>query len=144
MKTAHPVAKALLAALIWEAPQSLAFDELLSAAGSDGVREQASQILLATSLAGLTDLHTGRLPLVNSVSARPVASPLARHQALKGGPLTTLTHCSLDGDTSTEMKLLPLLDGTRDHRALAKQLRLTKKDLQACLQKLAKLGFLVQ
>jgi methyltransferase-like protein len=142
MKTAHPIAKALLVALIQESPQALSFDELLVRTGSNEVRDQAAQILLATSLAGLTELRTTSLPLVNTVSMRPVASPLARHQALQKAPLTTLTHCTVEAEGAPELKLLPLLDGVRDLAALSRKLRLPRKNLKITLRKLAKLGFL--
>jgi 2-polyprenyl-3-methyl-5-hydroxy-6-metoxy-1,4-benzoquinol methylase len=142
MKTAHPIAKTLLVNLIQEAPQALSFDELLSRVGGNNERTGASEILLATSLAGLTDLRTSRLPLVNTVSRRPVASPLARYQALQGAPLTTLNHCTVEGEGGLELKLIPLLDGTRDHPALRRELRVKKRDLEVSLGKLAKLGFL--
>ncbi len=54
MNTRHPVAKALLVALIKESPQAIAFDDVLARVGGELVRDEAAQILLATSLAGQT------------------------------------------------------------------------------------------
>ncbi len=142
MKTAHPIAKALLAALIRESPQALSFDELLGRVGGKKYRVHATQILLATSLAGVTELRTGRYPLVNTVSKCPVASPLARYQASQKSPLTTLTHGTVEAEGALELKLLPLLDGTRDLAALSRKLRMPRSDLEISLGQLAKLGFL--
>jgi len=141
MKTAHPIAKALLAALIDESPQALSFDELLSRADAEDCRTEAAQILLATSLAGLTELRTARLPLVTTVSRRPVASPLARYQALQGGPLTTLHHATVEVEGDLEMKLVSRLDGTRDHRTLSRELR--PLDVKLNLKRFARLGLLL-
>ena len=112
MKTAHPIAKAMLAALIDASPQALSFDDLVTKAGGSEFRGQVAQILLATSLGGLTELRTTRLPLVTTVSRRPIASPLARYQAAKGGPVTTLTHATPNIDNPKDLKLLTRLDGT--------------------------------
>ena len=141
MKTAHPIAKALLAALIDESPQALSFDDLLSSAGAGDCRAEAAQIILATSLAGLTELRTARLPLVTTVNRCPVASPLARYQALKGGPLTTLHHATVEAEGELELKLVSLLDGTRDHRTLSRELR--PLDVKLNLRRFAKLGLLL-
>ena len=140
MKTDHPIAKALLAALIDESPQALSFEELMKRGGAQDTRAEAAQILLATSLAGLTDLRTSRLPLVNTVSRRPVASPLARYQALKGGPLTSLHHSTVEIQGEEELKLLGLLDGTRDAKALSRELG--PLDVKLNLRRFAKLGLL--
>jgi methyltransferase-like protein/2-polyprenyl-3-methyl-5-hydroxy-6-metoxy-1,4-benzoquinol methylase len=148
MKTANSLAKALLATLASQSPQALSFDDLLARANAGKLRNQAREILLAASVAGLTELHTRELPLVNRVSAHPVGSPLARYQAARGEPLTTLTHATVEAEGRLELKLLPLLDGTRDHRQLLSELRsLTRKrlrrtDLETSLASLARLGFL--
>jgi SAM-dependent methyltransferase len=133
MKTGHPVAKALLMALIESAPQALSFEELVSRAG--GVREDVAQILLATSMAGLTDLRTTRLPLVTEVSERPVASPLARYQAAHGEDLTSLNHATVRLAQDLERRLAVSLDGSR------KRADLTVEE-QTVAGNLARLGLL--
>jgi len=140
MKTGHPLAKRLLVQLIQESPQALPVNELVALAG--GNASEARQILLATSLAGLTDLHTSRLPLVHTVSARPVSSPLARYQAARGCELTTLHHATVEAGEATELKLLPLLDGTSTHATLARKLGMKKDQLEISLKSLARLGLL--
>ncbi|HEY3837024.1 MAG TPA: class I SAM-dependent methyltransferase [Bryobacteraceae bacterium] len=142
MKTAHPIAKALMAALIEESPQAIAFRDLLPRARATRRRTEAAQILLATSLAGLTDLHTAPFPLTNKVTSHPIASPLARHQASQGRALTTLTHCTVETNPGIELDLLPLLDGKRSVPTLARKLKVSKEHLDQVLKKLARLGLL--
>jgi SAM-dependent methyltransferase len=132
MRTQHPVALRMMKALIAAWPCSLRFK-----------KPEELQILLATSLAGLTELRTAPLPVANKVSERPVASPLARYQAARGGPLTTLTHSTVEADAEFELKVLPLLDGTRDVASLARRLRVPSQRVEISLLKLARLGFLL-
>jgi methyltransferase-like protein/ubiquinone/menaquinone biosynthesis C-methylase UbiE len=142
MKTAHPVAKALMSVLIEASPQALSFRDLLRNSRSTRHRTEAAQILFAISLAGLTDLHTAPLPLTNKVTSHPIASPLARYQVAQGRPLTNLTHCTVDTRPGLELQLLPLLDGTRSLPTLARKLKRSQKDVDAILQNLARLGLL--
>lgn len=60
-------------------------------------------------------LHAPRL--APTPSARPVASPLARLQAPRGGTVTNLRHEPVEPN-DLQRRLLPLLDGTRDADAL--------------------------
>jgi methyltransferase-like protein/ubiquinone/menaquinone biosynthesis C-methylase UbiE len=144
MKTAHPVAKALMAALIEESPQALSFGDLLRRSRSSRHRAEAAQILLAISVAGLTDLHTAPLPVTNKVTSHPIASPLARYQARKGRPLANLTHCTVETRPGIQLELLPLLDGKRSLQTLARKLKQSPKDLEKVLQNLARLGLLTK
>jgi len=120
MKTEHPVAKRMMLELIDAAPQTLSFDKLAGRAASQ--REEISQILLAMTVSGLTELRTMPLPLTAKVSERPVASPLARWQASRRLELTSLSHATVRLDDS-EIRVLEVLDGSRrreefDARAL--------------------------
>jgi hypothetical protein len=72
--------------------------------------------------AGLLELHVHVPPVATRVSERPVASPLARLEARDGNVITTL-HCrSLHLSDRLQRALVMLLDGTRDHTALRKDL----------------------
>ena len=51
-----------------------------------------------------------------------MASPLARDQALEGQRVTNLVHEVVDLADTGLLRLLPLLDGTRDRQALAAEL----------------------
>jgi methyltransferase-like protein/predicted O-methyltransferase YrrM len=136
MTSDHPFAKAAICQLseIW--PGSLPFDELLIAtrtklgiSGADG-DEQLNQdaaalgeIVLATYLAGLVELHVHQPRLVARVSQRPTASPLARLQVQDDLlNLSTLLHSTVKVDDPLGRRLLLLLDGTRDRYALREEL----------------------
>jgi hypothetical protein len=73
--------------------------------------------LLQTFLGGFLDLHVQPPPLVAVVSAKPVASPLARHQAQMGERVTTLRHRMVELN-GLERRVLVLLDGSRDRAAV--------------------------
>ena len=62
-------------------------------------------------------------PLTTSVSERPEASPLARHQARSGQLVTNLRHASVRLEDDLGRRLVVLLDGTRDHVQLLDELR---------------------
>jgi methyltransferase-like protein/cyclopropane fatty-acyl-phospholipid synthase-like methyltransferase len=72
--------------------------------------------------AGLLDLHVHVPPFTTKVSERPVASPLARLEARESDVVTTLHHRSLRLGDSLQRGLVMLMDGTRDHDALRKDL----------------------
>jgi hypothetical protein len=72
--------------------------------------------------AGLLDLHVHVPPFTNQVSERPVASPLARLEARDGDVISTLHHRSLHLRDSLQRGLVMLMDGSRDHDALRKDL----------------------
>jgi methyltransferase-like protein len=61
----------------------------------------------------------GRIP--QEVSPRPLASPLARHQAARGAVATSLKHQQV-GLSEPDRQLLPFVDGTRDRQALCDEL----------------------
>ncbi|MBI1747687.1 MAG: methyltransferase regulatory domain-containing protein [Acidobacteria bacterium] len=136
--TDFPLAKAALVRLgeIW--PQLIPFSELLSwarlqtgiAASSHGITlDRASlelcEILLHTYKAGLIELHVFRPEYAAAVSERPMASRLARLQVESGDILTNLRHTSVRVEDEIGRQLLRLLDGTRDHATLLRDLSAT-------------------
>lgn len=70
-------------------------------------------------VSGIVDLHIK--PPVQTIvpPQRPVASPLARLQALDSDIVTTLLHVPVRIADANALRLLPLVDGTRDRAALA-------------------------
>jgi hypothetical protein len=72
--------------------------------------------------AGLIDLHVFTPPFTTQVSEKPVASPLARLEARDGDIVSTLHHRSLRLGDAVQRGLVVLMDGTRDHDALRKDL----------------------
>jgi hypothetical protein len=131
MTTNHPVSKAALRELGDWWPQALHFPELLARArsrigatggdlGSDADEDARvlGGVLVGAYAAGLIELHAHPLPFVRHVSAKPLASPLARRQLRDGTIVTNLRHTSVRMDDQRGRDLLELLDGTRDRAAL--------------------------
>jgi SAM-dependent methyltransferase len=120
-------------------PLPLTFDELAPYAGSAAALEE---ILFALATGGFAELHVYDFPCEETVTARPVASALARRQARDSHHVTSLCHTVVELD-ETGRNLLPLLDGTRDHAALAAALPgIPSAQLTAALDWLARLALL--
>jgi methyltransferase-like protein len=133
--TANPLARALLWYLIESQPQRIACEKLLTEVESrarqrlgfvpKADQDFASDLLdfvWQTYAAGLLDLHVYVPPFATKVSERPVASPLARLEARDSDVITTLHHRSLRLGDALQRGLVILMDGTRDHDALRKDL----------------------
>lgn len=132
LTTREPVLRAALRELAAHAPQALPFEQLLDLAqarlkregrnprerAEDSLKLSAGLLHCYTS-STLVALCTRPFPFTAQVSARPVASPLARLQAVASDRVTNLCHeiVHLDPDSR---QILRLLDGTRDHEALAR------------------------
>jgi hypothetical protein len=102
--------------------------------------------------AGLVDLHVRPPALTIRPPDRPLASPLARLQAQRGDSVTTLLHTQVRIADANALRLLPLVDGTRDRTALeaaARQIALHIDPSRApdfvsyALDKFARLGLLL-
>jgi methyltransferase-like protein len=139
LESSIPLVKSALACLGEAWPASVRFDALAAqsrercrsssldahpghagANGDDEQREMLAAALLSTfarSHGGLLRLSLQSSQLAAGVSAQPVASPLARYQALQGAPITSLRH-EMVPITPFDRHLLPLLDGTRDTDAM--------------------------
>jgi hypothetical protein len=84
----------------------------------------------------------------SEASERPVASALARWQAARGEPLTSLVYTTIRMEEPAARLLITLLDGTRDRAAIRSELQartgleLTEADLGNNLTELAKLFLL--
>ena len=101
---------------------------------------------------GIVDLHVQPRLLTIRPSERPVASPLARLQACTSDVVTTLLHVPVRIADTNALRLLPLVDGTRDRAALAaavKQIAVNIESSRAAdfvnfaLEKFARLGLLM-
>jgi len=135
LTTANPLGRAMLWYLFESYPGRIPFAKLASEAECRA-RERlgfvpkpdldpASELAdfaWAMYSAGLLDLHVYVPPFTTRVSERPVASPLARMEAREGDVVTTLHHRSLRLGDSVQRGLVMLMDGTRDHYALRKDL----------------------
>ena len=99
-------------------PLPVQFEELVPYAGSRGALRE---ILIAMLAAGCADLHVHDFPCQDSVTPRPCASRLARHQAQSGRLVTNLAHLPVELDEAGR-RLLLLLDGRRGIEGLARAL----------------------
>jgi hypothetical protein len=97
--------------------------ELIPEDASEADRVAVCGAVLRCYAANLAQLHVTPPPLTTSVSERPEASPLARHQARSGQLVTNLRHASVRLEDDLGRRLVVLLDGTRDHVQLLHELR---------------------
>jgi SAM-dependent methyltransferase len=128
-RTDLPIAKAAFLELAARWPGRLPFDELLArsaarlgrAADADDA-EALTSLIAAVWMTGLVSLHGDRPRYAETVSERPVASPLARLQARSGTHVSTLLHDTKRLDDEPTRLLVQLLDGTRTREQLAAEL----------------------
>ena len=114
----QPSVEAVARAMGARYPLPVSFDELLPNADS---AEELRQMMLVLLSVGFAECHSYRFPCQESVSERPRASALARHQVQSSLQVANLVHTLVDVDEFGR-RLLLLLDGTRDHAALARDL----------------------
>jgi protein-lysine methyltransferase-like protein len=148
----HPDRLATMAALVrlrqgW--PASVPFRQLpgLSPRGEPAPAESAAQgpraepagavaeFFLRAYALGFVELHVMPPPLVNEVSARPTASPLARLQLQSSHTVSTLRHADLQLQDSLGRHLVQLPDGTRDRAALLRDLTCLVRDGSGVVQR---------
>jgi methyltransferase-like protein/SAM-dependent methyltransferase len=126
VSTTSPLSKAAMLLLSEEWPATIPFAELLRGATAKLGREPTDQDLngLAVSLinahitSDLIELHASPSAFARAVSEKPVASPFARAQAAEGQREVTNRRHEAVRLTDLSLRLLPLLDGTRDRGAI--------------------------
>jgi len=158
VRTPNRLSKGALLTLAERWPVSMGFNELDAAArvraglaGASTLEQRARLAweILQSYAAAVLELHYAKSPFVGVSGERPEGSALARLQAQRGGPATTLRHehGTLDGDT---LRLFLLLDGTRTRSEIAALMwpgapeSETLPELEAALKHLARLGLLVK
>jgi SAM-dependent methyltransferase len=125
--TNEPLLNAALATLFAALPHALTLDGIwegavsrLRAAGNppalDG-RDRLRTRLLTCLISDLAEAHVEEPAFVTDVSARPLASPVARIQAASGELITSLWHRNVDIDDFGRL-VLSELDGKRDAEGL--------------------------
>lgn len=150
VSTREPLARTAMQLLYENRPAALSFAAILAgvAAREGGSQPEDAHVLArflhASYAAGVIDLHSVPSPFVLEPAALPVASPLARLQLQAGAEVTTLRHTRVVLDEQGAA-LLPLLDGSRDRRALMDALGIADPDeLDARLRHLGRLGLLLE
>lgn len=148
----QPFVKVVLLELSRAFPCTLPFDYLLSQAApvnvpAEGVDAESMlhELLVRMHMPGFIEFSLHPWPFATAVSARPLASRLARWQAKNGTRLTSLRHRNVDIDDEAAVRLLPMLDGTRNTDELRQVLpasTATAESVQRGLRKLYELALL--
>ena len=114
----HAAVERVIRALGDAQPLPVGFEELVPYAGA---RESLREILFGLMLGGMVNLHVYDFPCEETVTARPVASRLVRHEATCGPQVTSACHTPVKLD-EVARHLVCLMDGTRDLEAIARDL----------------------
>jgi protein-L-isoaspartate O-methyltransferase len=125
METNHPGVKALLTELEKAWPSARSFEELepcLEGTGL-GLDAEGAALLFRLAVAKMLELRTWRVPAAETVSARPRAAATSRLEARMDANATTLLHELVSLEDARVRKLLGLLDGTRDRKALLEAMK---------------------
>lgn len=135
LETRQPVVKAALLHLSTVWPKSLSFDDLLDISreqvNSTSERKQdagilAGELLMAYTV-NLLDFRTIGDRFVTSVSEKPLASRVARFQAMRNTHVTSQLH-EAQGLDIFSRHALNLLDGQRDLPAISRELQKLVQD----------------
>jgi len=142
---AHPaapeegVARRIVEAIDKAAPNALSLDEI-GARLPQVERARLRELCFAAATAGAAQLHLHLPDIGRTVAGRPLASPLARAQAADGANVSTLRHASVNLDDELALRMLPLMDGSRDAASIAATLGEPADAVAARLSHLARLG----
>ena len=123
LTTDHPLVIRALEQVGGSWPAAIRACDLIPGDASEADRVAVCDAILRCYAANLVQLHATPPPMTTSVSERPEASPLARHQARSGQLVTNLRHTTVRLEDDLGRRLVVLLDGTRDHAQLAHELR---------------------
>jgi SAM-dependent methyltransferase len=123
LTTDHPLVVRALEHVGRSWPGAVWVRDLIPEDASETDRLAVCGAVLRCYAANLVQLHATPPPLTTSVSERPEASPLARHQARSGQLVTNLRHASVRLEDDLGRRLVVLLDGTRDRPHLLHELR---------------------
>jgi SAM-dependent methyltransferase len=136
------VARAILEAVDAASPNPVSVADLARKL-PDIDRKRLRQLCFAAAQAGALQLHVDAPQIGKSRGTRPVATAVARAQAAAGVAVTTLRHSLVSLDDDLARRMVPLLDGTRDAAALARELGAEPAAVDAWLQHLSRLGILL-
>lgn len=119
----HPAAKAALVALSERWPGALAWPDLMDVVAQKcgfitGAGHVVENVLFACVTADFAAVHALPPRMANRAGERPRASGVARFEVERQRIVTTLRHGNLRIDDPDGVRLLSLLDGTRDRDQL--------------------------
>jgi SAM-dependent methyltransferase len=144
VRPVHPLASAALLRLSEAWPRRLGFTELLTACGAgEPDADNLCEILLGCYSAGIIEAHLYAPHYAAEAGVRPVASPLARLQFREENVAVNLNHTLVQIPEETTLRLMLLLDGTRDRPALAQELGITEEELEHRLRQIAGMALLL-
>ena len=123
LTTDHPLVGGALKRVGSSWPVALWVRDLIPEEASEADRLAICDAVMRCYAANLVQLHATPPPLTTTVSERPEASPLARHQARSAQLVTNLRHASVRLEDDLGRRLVVLLDGTRDRTQLLDELR---------------------
>jgi SAM-dependent methyltransferase len=134
LRATAPFEKAVLLELVARKGTAVAFPDLLATtrermlgagvALESDFESKVRLFLCRAGLPGLVEFSWGDLPYTLSVPARPYAHPLARWLMRQDAPsVLSYTGRFVEVNGALGRHLLTLLDGTRDHAALATEMR---------------------
>lgn len=112
-----PVLAALVQTLAERAPAALPVRELAASAGAS--EESVALAVIRLAAEERCTLWLEAPEFAREAGPLPVASPLARAQAARGGDVSSLDHRTVGFDDPLGHRLIGLLDGTRDRASLA-------------------------
>ncbi len=143
--TAHPLATAVLSKLAAAWPEPVPIADLNRAVGEEHAASVA-QVLLNTFAAGLLSLYSSPPKTAAAAGEKPLAPAFARLQATRGNKVSTLLHTYITVTDAPARRLITLLDGTRDRKALLRDLGAggTAAELEDSLRALCRFGLLVR
>ena len=114
----QPAVEPVALAMGRQFPMPVPFEDLLAYAESPASLRHTLAAMVFTSFA---QYHVYDFPCQRTVTERPVASRLARHHAQSSHRVPNARHGVVELDEPGRLLLL-LLDGTRDHEAIARDL----------------------
>jgi hypothetical protein len=142
-----PLLKAALVTLYLGYPVRFSFERLLSeAAELAAVPRDAEKLrrwLQPLWETGFLDVHAHMPAIVLEAGDKPLAHHMARLCAQEMRKVPSLLGAGAELEDETDRQLLLLLDGTRDRRALQRELSLDSSELEGRLNNICRLGLMV-
>jgi methyltransferase-like protein/SAM-dependent methyltransferase len=130
LTTSRPLLKAAMKVLADRWPGTIPFSELIGAArdlagnqpAEDDAKNLALGLLNSYISSDLVELHAVPVPAVRAASEKPVVLGSARQRVADGAKVVANRRHEVVRMTDLDLRLVPLLDGTRDREHLSDEL----------------------